>query len=46
MIITHLFNPNICYVNNCEYLRFGSCFGILKDCKINKKAGYPKLIKK
>lgn len=44
MKTTQLFNPDICFKNNCEYLRAGYCFGILEDCKINKKAGYPREI--
>jgi len=46
MTTTQLFNPKICIKNNCDKLRFSCCYGTPKDCKINKKAGYPKELKK
>ena len=42
MTLTQLFNPDVCFKNNCNKLSFGACFGNLYDCKTNKKAGYPK----
>lgn len=43
--MTHLFNPDICFKSNCDKLSFRACFGDPYNCKINKKAGYPKEVK-
>ncbi len=42
--MTHLFEPSICFKNDCDKLSMGACFGDPYKCKINKKAGYPKEI--
>ncbi len=42
MTLTHLFEPDICYKNNCDKLSHAACFGDPHNCKINQKAGYPK----
>jgi hypothetical protein len=48
--INQLFDERNCMKNNCKHLFIGNksfyCYAFPEDCKINKKAGYPKEVVK